>query len=89
MTTPNPEVETTDKNDFTRQASGDVYAPPQPLTWTQTVLSGLSAAIGIQNAAARDRDFKRGSLFRFVLVGTVLTVLFIGTLVLVVTSVAP
>jgi len=59
------------------------------LTWTQTVLSGLAAAVGIQNAAARERDFASGSPMRFVVVGIVLTALFISALLVVVASLVP
>ena len=59
------------------------------LTWTQTVLSGLAAAVGIQNAATRERDFASGSPIRFVFVGIVLTALFIGALLVVVASLVP
>ena len=59
------------------------------LTWTQTVISGLAAAVGIQNAAARECDFASGSPMRFVVVGIVLTALFISALLVVVASLVP
>ena len=71
------------------QDNGDLATEETSLTWAQTILSGLSAAIGIQSAATRDRDFARGSLLQFVVVGVVLTGLFIGALLLVVTSLLP
>ena len=59
------------------------------ITWKQTMLSGLAAAVGIQNAATRERDFANGSPIRFVFVGIALTALFIGALLVVVASLVP
>jgi len=53
------------------------------------VLAGLAAAVGIQNAATRERDFANGSPIRFVFVGIALTALFIGALLVVVASLVP
>ena len=59
------------------------------VTWKQTILSGLSAAAGIQSAAARERDFTKGSFVRFLVVGVVLTGLFVGTLLLIIGLLVP
>ena len=51
--------------------------------------STLSAAIGVQNNANRERDFKHGNIKTFVLAGIIFTVLFIGTVITVVNFVLP
>lgn len=73
-------------------AAGIGPEPPdehRAVTWTQTVLSGLAAAVGVQNSASRERDFASGSPIRFAVVGIVLTALLIGMLLLLVTSLVP
>lgn len=46
--------------------------------------STLSAAIGVQTNANREKDFKNGNIKTFVFSGIIFTVLFIGTVVTVV-----
>ena len=46
---------------------------------TDLLKSTLSAAIGVQNNANRERDFKHGNIKTFVFAGIIFTVLFIGT----------
>lgn len=89
MTAPRNDYESPKPCGLDPQDNGDLAKEEASLTWAQTILSGLSAAIGIQSAATRDRDFARGSLLQFVVVGVVLTGLFIGALLLVVTSLLP
>lgn len=45
--------------------------------WFSTGLSVLAAAFGVQSQAALERDFKKGSLFQFVVAGLVGTALFV------------
>jgi hypothetical protein len=71
------------------QINSDSRDQHRAITWKQTVLSGLAAAVGIQNAATRERDFANGSPIRFVFVGIALTALFIGALLVVVASLVP
>jgi len=51
--------------------------------------STLSAAIGVQSNANREKDFKHGNIKTFVLAGIIFTILFIGTVVTVVNLVVP
>ena len=51
--------------------------------------STLSAAIGVQNNANRERDFKHGNIKTFVFAGIIFTVLFIATVITVVNFVLP
>ena len=51
--------------------------------------STLSAAIGVQTNANRERDFKHGNIKTFVVAGIVFTVLFISTVITVVNIVLP
>ncbi|OUS10393.1 hypothetical protein A9Q89_11250 [Gammaproteobacteria bacterium 53_120_T64] len=51
--------------------------------------STLSAAIGVQTNANRERDFKHGNIKTFVVAGIVFTVVFIGTVISVVNFVLP
>lgn len=50
----------------------------------QVVLSVMAAAIGIQNQAVRERDFNSKSPLPFIVAGILFTVLFVGTLIAVV-----
>jgi hypothetical protein len=58
--------------------------PPNPL---QVVGSVLAAAFGVQSSRNRERDFTRGSFGPFIAAGIIFTVLFIGALYLVVSTV--
>lgn len=49
--------------------------------------SVLAAFIGVQNETNRQRDFAEGSLKSYALAGIIFTVLFIGTIILVVSLV--
>lgn len=64
----------------TDQQNGNENAretPLSPLALLQTV---LAAALGVQSAKNRERDFSRGSVWAFVAVGLFATACFIGTL---------
>ncbi|NOT86504.1 MAG: DUF2970 domain-containing protein [Methylococcaceae bacterium] len=54
---------------------------------SQVIKSVLSAAIGVQSDANREQDFKSGSLGIYLVVGVLATILFIGTIVLIVSFV--
>lgn len=54
-----------------------------PGLW-QSVSSVLAAFFGVQNRANRERDFKHGRAGTFIVVGVVMTVLFVLTIVVVV-----
>lgn len=59
------------------------------MEWWRAVKSVLAAMIGIQTQANREHDFQKGKPIMFVLLGIVFTLLFIGTLLLVVNQVVP
>jgi hypothetical protein len=46
----------------------------------QTIKSVLSAFIGVQNSENRERDFKKGNPVVFLIVGLVVTVVFLGSI---------
>ena len=50
-------------------------------TLKQVIQSVLAAAIGVQSNENRQRDFEHGSLSSYLVVGAIATVLFILTLV--------
>ncbi|MDF1581906.1 MAG: DUF2970 domain-containing protein [Methyloprofundus sp.] len=50
----------------------------------QVIQSVFAAAIGVQSKANRERDFEGGSLSSYLVVGAIATVLFIVTLVTIV-----
>ena len=56
---------------------------------TDLLKSTLSAAIGVQSNANRERDFKHGNIKTFVFAGIIFTVIFIGTVITVVNFVLP
>ena len=89
MTTSIRECDASGKHDSDRPSNGAHATGERTLSWMQTASSVLSAAVGIQTTATRDRDFSRGSLFRFVAVGLILTGFFVGTILLVVALAVP
>jgi len=56
-------------------------------TIVEIVKSVFSAFIGVQNDANRQKDFTEGSLKTYIIVGIVFTIVFIGTLIFVVSTV--
>ena len=54
------------------------------LTWSQILRSSLAAVLGVQTSRNRQRDFADGSPRRFIVMGVVLTMLFIASLVTVI-----
>jgi len=54
------------------------------ISYRQLLLSTLSAFIGVQSNANRERDFKYGKISHFILIGLLFGLVFICTLVLVV-----
>jgi hypothetical protein len=50
----------------------------------QTAGSVISAALGVQSTKNRERDFRKGSPSRFVIMGIIGTILFILTVAMVV-----
>ncbi len=62
-------------------------APEKRLNPLQVVGSVLAAAFGVQSSRNRERDFTQGSFGPFIAAGIVFTVLFVGALYLVVSTV--
>ena len=76
MTEPRDSVDSPPSGEVTQKATG--------LTWRQTLRSALAAGFEVQTAHNRQRDFAVGFMRSFVVMGVILTVLFIGALVSVV-----
>ncbi len=57
---------------------------PAKLNPLQVVGSVFAAGLGVQSSKNRERDFKQGRLGVFIVAGVVFTLLFIGSVVLVV-----
>jgi hypothetical protein len=53
----------------------------------QMIGSVFAAAFGVQSSKNRERDFKQGRFAYFVIAGILFTVLFVGTVYLVVSTV--
>ena len=58
--------------------------PPRSPGFWQTVASVLAAFFGVQSSTNRKRDFSRGKPLPFIIIGIVMTVLFVGALLLIV-----
>ena len=55
----------------------------------RVVQSTLAAAIGVQSKGNRERDFEEGNAGTFIVAGVLFTVLFVATIVVVVSAVTP
>ncbi|MDG1032842.1 MAG: DUF2970 domain-containing protein [Luminiphilus sp.] len=55
----------------------------------RVVQSTLAAAIGVQSKKNRERDFEEGNAGTFIVAGILFTVLFVTTIVVVVSAVTP
>ena len=55
--------------------------PEIRLTFVQLLLSTMSAFIGVQSNANRERDFKHGKISHFIMIGLLLGLVFILTIV--------
>lgn len=53
-------------------------------SWQEAIGSVLSAFLGVQSNARRERDFGRSSPARFIVVGALMTAAFVATLMIVV-----
>ena len=56
----------------------------RPPSFLQVVGSVLAAAFGVQSSRNRERDFTRGKLSHFIVVGIGFTILFVGLIIVVV-----
>ena len=68
-------------------ASSQEVDNDQPLTLRQMFGSAISAMIGVQSKEKLERDFARGKASHFIIVGVVLTAIFVLTMAGVVTLV--
>ena len=57
--------------------------PKKPTLW-QVIASVNAAFLGVQNSKNRERDFTHGKASHYIIVGLIMTVLFVGVLVLIV-----
>lgn len=55
--------------------------PEDQLTLLQMIGSALAAAFGVQSSRNRERDFARGKPMHFIIIGVVLTALFVLTMI--------
>jgi hypothetical protein len=55
----------------------------------RVVQSTLAAAIGVQSKENRERDFEEGNAGIFIVAGVLFTLLFVATIVVVVSAVTP
>jgi hypothetical protein len=53
----------------------------------EIIKSVLSAAIGVQSDENRKKDFEQGSFFSYIIAGVIFTVLFVGFIIFVVSTV--
>ncbi len=65
----------------------DSKSEPKKLNFLQLAGSVLAAGFGVQSSKNRERDFKQGRLGIFIAAGITFTLLFMGTIYLVVTLV--
>ena len=61
--------------------------PEKRLNPLQVVGSVLAAGFGVQSSKNRERDFKQGSFGTFIAAGIIFTILFVGAVYLVVSTV--
>jgi hypothetical protein len=58
--------------------------PATKLSWVSLLQSVFAAALGVQSAKNRDRDFSGGNAGVFIIAGLVFAAVFVGSLVLLV-----
>ena len=58
--------------------------PVAKLSWLSLLQSVFAAALGVQSAKNRDRDFSDGNAGVFIIAGLVFAAVFVGSLVLLV-----
>lgn len=62
----------------------DRDSTPSKPSFFQVMLSVMSAAIGVQRAEVRERDFQTDSPLPFIIAGIVFTIMFVSGLLLIV-----
>jgi len=71
------------------QNDSDQSEDSQQLSFLQTIVSVMQASFGVQSSKNKQRDFEKGSIKGFVAAALIFTVLFVLTLVIVVSLVLP
>ncbi|VAW79912.1 hypothetical protein MNBD_GAMMA12-2682 [hydrothermal vent metagenome] len=66
----------------------DNSSKPMKVSWWAVIKSVLSAMLGVQSAKNRERDFTQGKAHHYIIIGIIATLLFIFTLVFVVSLVS-
>jgi len=69
---------------MTTKRENDAPDASKKLSWLHLLQSVFAAALGVQSAKNRERDFKGGSPGVFIIAGLVFTAIFVGSLVLLV-----
>lgn len=70
--------------DDNEQAPSPAQHDKEKLNPLQVMGSVLAAGLGVQSSKNRERDFKQGNIAVFAAAGVVFTLLFVGTVVVVV-----
>lgn len=60
--------------------------PKKPQFW-QIVLSTIAAAFGVQTRRNQERDFEHGNLYTYIVSGILFTLIFIGGVIFLVSTV--
>ena len=68
-------------DDQTNSTESGAEASEKGPSFIQVVLSVLAAALGVQSARNRQRDFEHGNPLVFIAAGLIFTILFIATIV--------
>ncbi|MDG1064575.1 MAG: DUF2970 domain-containing protein [Luminiphilus sp.] len=65
-------------------SDNDTDTPAAKLSWRHLLQSIFAAALGVQSAKNRERDFSGGSPGMFIVAGLVFAAIFVGSLALLV-----
>jgi len=71
-------------NDQVKDQQSQKDEDNKPLNPLQVVASVFAAGLGVQSSKNRERDFKQGRIGVFIVAGLLFTLLFIGTVAIVV-----
>ncbi|MFK8022004.1 MAG: DUF2970 domain-containing protein [Pseudomonadales bacterium] len=67
-----------------QQTGGDENKPGEKASFLQVVTSVLAGALGVQSSKNRERDFSQNTFMPYIVGGIVFTIIFVGSLVLLV-----
>ena len=74
---PTPKPQEAPLSDTTTEPTSEPSEKEQSLTFLQLLSSTLSAAIGVQSKANKERDFKHGRASHFIMMGIGFTIVFV------------